>query len=48
MSGTSISFIAPDEMAYALDVFLFTGKPLAFVDKTDLDKNIYEGINNQN
>nr|CAD2169895.1 unnamed protein product [Meloidogyne enterolobii] len=42
MSGTSISFIAPDEMAYALDVFLFTGKPLAFVDKTDLDKNIHE------
>uniref|UniRef100_A0A915LIN0 RNA helicase n=1 Tax=Meloidogyne javanica TaxID=6303 RepID=A0A915LIN0_MELJA len=42
MSGTSISFIAPDEMAYALDVFLFTGKPLAFVDKADLDKNIHE------
>ncbi|KAL7078364.1 hypothetical protein ACQ4LE_002779 [Meloidogyne hapla] len=41
-TGTSISFIEPDEMAYALDVFLFTGKSLAFVDKIDSDKNIHE------
>ena len=46
MTGTSISFIAPDEMPYALDVFLFTGKPLAFVNKADSKCNdVQEGKN---
>jgi ATP-dependent RNA helicase DDX54/DBP10 len=48
MSGTSISFIAPDEMPYALDVFLFTGKSLIFVNKSDSKYNDSKDMQEEN
>lgn len=42
-SGISISFIAHDEMAYLLDLFLFIGRPIQFIPydstKHQWDKN---------
>lgn len=34
-SGTSLSFISPDEMAYLVDLFLFIGRPIRFVQSSD-------------
>uniref|UniRef100_A0A914I2W1 RNA helicase n=1 Tax=Globodera rostochiensis TaxID=31243 RepID=A0A914I2W1_GLORO len=38
-SGISISFVSPDEMAYLVDLFLFLGRPMQFVQPDDIAGN---------
>jgi superfamily II DNA/RNA helicase len=47
-SGISISFVAPDEMPYLVDLFLFIGRPMEFVNSAEpARKWIKNGLENK-
>ncbi|KAL3121062.1 hypothetical protein niasHT_005322 [Heterodera trifolii] len=44
-TGTSVSFVSPDEMPYLVDLFLFLGRPLQFVPSDKIGGDIFNSWN---